>query len=108
MSRFVTTLRSQPAALRLGDGDNATAWTVRVQCAEAWDAVRVELTPATSVLDVKRAAMSVLMPDVDDIGEHVVKLNGWEIADERQSLEAVGAVDGSTLLVMSRRRRAVR
>ena len=108
MSRFVTTLRSQPAAIRLADGDGATSWTVRVQCAEAWDAVRVELTPVTRVLDVKRAAMSVLLPDVDDIGEHVVKLNGCEITDERQSLEAVGAVDGSTLLIMSRRRRAVR
>ena len=81
---------------------------MRVQCAEAWDAVRVELSRATSVLDVKRAAMSVLMPDVDDIGEYVVKLNGFEVHDERQSVEAVGALDGSTLLVMSRRRRAVR
>jgi hypothetical protein len=104
----VTTLRSQPVAVRLVDGDHQPAWTVRVQCAEAWDAVRVELTPSTRVLDVKRAAMSVLMPDVDDIGEHVVKLNGFEIIDERQSLEAAGALDGSTLLIMSRRRRAVR
>lgn len=107
MSRFVTTLRAQPTAVRLG-GDAASAWTLRVQCAEAWDAVRVELARATSVLDVKRAAMSVLMPDVDDIGEYVVKLNGFEVSDERQSVESVGAVDGSTLLIMSRRRRAVR
>jgi hypothetical protein len=108
MSRFVTTLRAQPTAIRLAQGDAGSVWTVRVQCAEAWDAVRVELTRATPVIDVKRAAMSVLMPDVDDIGEYVVKLNGFEITDERQSLESVGAVDGSTLLVMSRRRRAVR
>lgn len=108
MSRFVTTLRTQPSAVRLTDGDVAGAWTVRVQSAEAWDAVRVELTPSTRVLEVKRAAMSVLMPDVDDIGEYVVKLNGFEITDERQSLEAIGALDGSTLLIMSRRRRAVR
>jgi hypothetical protein len=108
VSRFVTTLRTQPTAIRLGGADAESAWTLRVQCAEAWDAVRVELTHATRVIEVKRAAMSVLMPDVDDIGEYVVKLNGFEITDERQSVESVGAVDGSTLLVMSRRRRAVR
>ena len=108
MSRFVTTLRTQPSAVRLVDGATQAAWTVRVQSAEAWDTVRVELMPSTRVQEVKRAAMSVLMPDVDDIGEYVVKLNGFEITDERQSVEAVGALDGSTLLVMSRRRRAVR
>ncbi len=108
MSRFVTTLRVQPTTIRLVPDGTAPAWTLRVQCAEAWDAVRVDVSPDTRVLDVKQSALAVLMPDVTDIGDHVVKLHGCEVMDERQSLDAIGAVDGSTLLVMSRRRRAVR
>jgi hypothetical protein len=108
MSRFVTTLRTRPDAIRLV-GEHATeVWTVRVQCADAWDAVRVEVLPSTPVRDVKQAAMATLMPEVDDIDEYVVKLHGFEVTAEGASLQSAGAMDGSTLLVMSRRRRPVR
>lgn len=108
MNRFVTALRTRPTGVRLVPVDAPAVWTVRVQCAEAWDAVRLEVAPGTRVHDAKQAAMAILMPDIENIDEHVVKLHGREVADERQSLEAVGALDGSTLLVMSRRRRPVR
>ena len=45
----------------------AVLWTVRVQAAEVWDAVRVEATPETRVRDVKQAAMALLLPDVEQI-----------------------------------------
>jgi hypothetical protein len=106
--RFVNSLRSRQEAISIAGANAATAWTVRVQAAEAWDAVRVVTLPGASVLDVKRAAMAELMPDVDDIDGYVVKLRGIEIHNERASLEASGALDGSTLLMMSRRRRPVR
>ena len=106
--RFVNSLRSRQEAISIAGANAATAWTVRVQAAEAWDAVRVVALPVASVLDVKRAAMAELMPDVDDIDGYVVKLRGIEIHNERASLEASGALDGSTLLMMSRRRRPVR
>ena len=108
MSRFVTTLRTRPDAVTLAPGDAATAWTLRVQCAEAWDAVRVDVLAETRVIDVKRAAMQVLLPDVTAVDEYVVKLHGFEITDEQQSVRAAGAIDGSTFLVTSRRRRPVR
>jgi hypothetical protein len=38
----------------------------------------------------------------------VVKLGGFEIMDERVSLQSAGVLDGSTLLIMARRRRPVR
>lgn len=108
--RWVNSLRSRETPIRLA-GEGATpAWTVRVQAAEAWDAVRVEVVPRTLVREVKQAAMAELMPDVDTvdgIDGFVVKLAGIEV-DESATLESAGVQDGSTLLVMSRRRRAVR
>jgi hypothetical protein len=52
--------------------------------------------------------MSQLMPDIDDLETFVVKLHGFDIVNEDASLQAAGAVDGSTLLIISRRRRPVR
>lgn len=106
--RFVNSLRTREHAIDLTGGADAARWTLRVQAAEAWDAVRVVVLPSTPVLEVKRAAMTELLSDIDDIDSFVVKLRGIEIHDERASLEATGALDGSTLLVMSRRRRPVR
>jgi hypothetical protein len=108
MSEFVTSLRTRPVAVRLVGDHAMSVWTVRVQCAEAWDAVRVEIVAESRVRDVKQAAMAQLMPDVDDIDGYVVKLRGCEVTNENLSVQAVGAMDGSTFLVMSRRRRAVR
>lgn len=108
MSRFVTTLRTQPAALRLASEQAQTVWTLRVQSAEAWDAIKVDVVPESRVRDVKQAAMSQLMPDIDDLDAFVVKLHGFDIINEDASLHATGAVDGSTLLIISRRRRPVR
>ena len=111
--RFVNSLRSRDDAIDLAGAASGTAagapvWTVRVQAAEAWDAVRVVALPGTSVQEVKRAAMAELLPDVDDTDSFVAKLRGIEILNENASLEAAGALDGSTLLLMSRRRRPVR
>jgi hypothetical protein len=108
VSRFVTALRTRPDGLQVaGDGGSAP-WTLRVQCAEAWDVVRVDTAPSALVGDVKRAVMAVLMTDVTNVSEYVVKLRGFEVHDESQSLEGIGARDGSTLLVIARRRRPVR
>jgi hypothetical protein len=107
-ARFVTTLRARGAPIRLVASDAAPIWTLRVQSAEVWDAVRVEVVPGTQVREVKQAAMVELMPDVDDVDAYVVKLGGFEIANEGASLQAAGATDGSTLLIMARRRRPVR
>lgn len=108
MSRFVTTLRARPERLRLVSDTASGVWTVRVQCAEVYDAVRVDVLPDTSVRDVKHAAMAVLLPDVSDLDGYVVKLNGFEVSDERQSVQHAAGMDGSTFLITSRRRRPVR
>lgn len=82
--------------------------TIRVQCAEAWDWVRLEVDSTARVRDVKQAAMAALMPDALERGDYVVKLRGIAIQNETLSLASVGARNGSTLLIMSHRRRPVR
>lgn len=103
---FPTTLRARPGTIVVGVVPvGATTWTVRVQAADAWDAVRVTCAPGTSVRDVKRAAMQALLPDVTVTDDQVVKLRGVLVRDEAQSLQAAGVQDASTLFLAPRRRR---
>ncbi len=105
---FVSALRTRAEPVRVNATNGDGGWTVRVQCAEVWDAVKVETTPESVVRDVKRAAMAILMPDADAIEQYVVKLRGFVVGDESVSLQRAGATNGSTLLITSIRRRPVR
>ncbi len=105
---FVNSLRVRPTIIQLAGAQTPVVWTVRVQAADAWDAVRVEATPETPVRDVKQAAMAELLPDVEQFDSYMVKLYGAEVVNEAQSLQAAGARDASTLFVTGRRRRPVR
>ena len=105
---FASQLRVKGAdTIRLA-ADGAAALRVRVQFAEAWDVVRVDASADTPVSAVKHAAFGALLPDEQYPEDYVVKLRGWEILDEQQSLGQAGVLDGSTLLVHFRRRRPVR
>jgi hypothetical protein len=109
---FVTTLGVRPGTLRANSGTTTNTGepllTLRVHSAELWDAVRIEAYAGTSVSLVKQVALSALMPEVLLLADYVVKLHGREIRNEDLSLAAAGVKDGATLLVMSRRRHAVR
>jgi hypothetical protein len=105
---FTAQLRTRGAAIRLGADDASERWTVRVQVAEAWDAVRVSAPPSEPVLSLKRAALEALRPDVGRPDDYVVKLAGVVVDDEHASLAEAGAADGSIFLVMLRRRQPVR
>lgn len=89
--------------------EGAPALRVRAQVAERWDIVRVDATANTPVAAVKEAALRELEADAAaNPAEYIVKLRGWEVLDEQQSLGQAGIVDGSTLLLHYRRRRPVR
>lgn len=105
---FVTGLRARPQELRVGTEDGAPRWTVRVQVAEVWDAVRVSTPPTEPVLAVKVAALAALLPDADYHDDFVLKLGGVEVLDENAPLADVGALDGSIFLLTHRRRRPIR
>jgi hypothetical protein len=103
---FVAQLRARPETIRLGTA-GAPVITVRVQVPEVWDTVRIDAPPDTPVLTLKERALETLMSGADQ-AEFVTKLRGFEVLDETASLSAAGALNGSTLLVTSRRRRPVR
>ena len=86
----------------------ADAITIRIECAELWDAVRVVVRPETAVADVKRRGVAEFYPNHEYPEDFVVKFRGWEILDENASLRDCGIVNGSILLLGYRRRRPVR
>jgi hypothetical protein len=80
---------------------------LRAQVLEAWDAIRIDADPESSVRSLKELAMRELAPDVRDIDEYVVKLHGFEMLDEDAPISSTVAKNGSILLITDRRRRPV-
>lgn len=104
---FVSEVRAAGDLIVIGGGDGSMLH-LRVQVAELWDTIRVDAAGSASVGSVKKAALQVFFPMGTDAEEFVVKLRGFEILREEETLEASGAKDGSTLLLTRRRRRPVR
>jgi hypothetical protein len=104
---FVNQLRTRGDVIRIAPA-GAPAITVRVEMPEVWDVVRVAASPDEPVLGVKVRALAALYPNGELHDEFVMKLRGFEVLDENQSLSALGAVDGSIFLLTHRRRRPVR
>ncbi len=105
---FVTTLRSRPGVITIGDTSGADVLHIRVEVPEAWDVVRIDAPASETVRAVKVNALNALCPDSLFHDDFSVKLRGWEILNESHSLAEAGVLDGSILLVTHRRRRAVR
>jgi hypothetical protein len=103
---FVSRLRARRESVRLGQSD-ADAMNVRVEIPELWDVIRVVTPPSETVLALKVAALAALDPRGDQ-RDFVMKLRGFEMLDEQQTLAEAGAREGSTFLLTHRRRRPVR
>ena len=80
---------------------------VRVMVQDAWDEVYFDAAPATSLGELKRAALNAARVTRDP-ASYLVKFRGAELADEAMSLSAAGVVPNAALIVLSRRRRPVR
>ena len=106
MSSLVGELRSKRAPLELASGPGAI--TVRVQVAEMWDAIRVVTHPDTAISELKQRVVNEFFPGHEYLDDFVLKLRGWEMLDENQSIKAGGMVDRSIVLLSRRRRRPVR
>ena len=104
---FVTQLRTRGNVIQMA-ALGAAAITVRVQMPEVWDVVSVAVAASEPVLGLKVRALAALYPAGEFHDEFVMKLRGFEVLDENESLAAAGAVDGSIFLLTYRRRRPVR
>lgn len=104
---FVSELRTSDDVIAAGEGGGAILH-LRVQVAELWDTLRVDAAESATVASVRNAVLDKSFPDGVTAGEFVVKLRGFEILDENESLGASGVRNGSTLLLSRRRRRPVR
>ncbi len=104
---FVTSLRTRGEGVDLSGG-SADAFVIRAQVHEAWDAVKVRVTPATRILDVKTAGMHALLGESVDVAQYVVKVHAHEVVDESRSLEQAMVRAGTTVFMHTRRRRPIR
>lgn len=105
-SPFVNSLRTRGEAFQLGVA-STQIFHVRAQVLEAWDAIRIDANPSSSVRSLKQLALRELYPDVRHQDDYVVKLHGFEILDEDAPLSSTAAKNGSTFLITDRRRRPV-
>ena len=104
---FVTALRSRAGIVRLG-GEGGARLTVRVELPEQWDTIAFDVPSTLPALDLKREALAQFGLPAAWPEDFVMKLRGIDVLDERASLMAGGARDGSTYLLTHRRRRPVR
>jgi hypothetical protein len=104
---LVGELRSGRPPIALAQ-EGAGSITLRVQVAEMWDAVRVVARPEAIVAEVKQKVVAEFFPGHQYADDFVLKLRGWEMLDEAQSLSKAGVIDGAIVLLAYRRRRPVR
>jgi hypothetical protein len=80
---------------------------LRVTVEDVWDEVLLELSPATPVGEIKRRALALTRVKQDP-SEYVLKYRGAELSDESQPIADAGLVPNGALILLHRRRRAVR
>ena len=105
---FVTSLRSRPGVVTVGDATGPNVLHLRVEMPEVWDTVRIDASATDSVRAVKLHALEALRPGALFHDDYFIKLRGNEIFDETVSLKEAGALDGSIFLLTQKRRRPVR
>jgi hypothetical protein len=104
---FVSQLRTRGDVLQLAP-TGVPAVVVRVELPEVWDTIRASVSLNDPVAVLKMAALDALYPNGEAPDAFVMKLRGFEVLDENESLAEAGAVDGSIFLLTHRRRRPVR
>jgi hypothetical protein len=81
---------------------------IRVQLAEAWHSIDMDIPADESVANVKMRALDALDPSAELPDAYAISHRGVRIFDEAESLASAGVVDNATLLIALRRRRPVR
>ena len=81
---------------------------LRVTVTDAWRVVALSLPPQTPVAELKRRALEGAGIGASLAAHYVVKVGGAPVLDEAIRLDAAGVPDGAGMVVLPRRRRAVR
>ncbi len=84
-----------------------TTMPVRVTVLDTWEEVALEVSPGTTIRDVKRAALAHCRVRGAE-RDYVVKHLGVELLEESGSLADAGVPPNGALIVLPRRRRPIR
>ena len=80
------------------------AVSVRVTVLDTWDEAFLNLSPATPISELKRAALTHARIRRSP-GEYLVKYRGAELDEAGRTLADAGITQNASLIVMPRRRR---
>lgn len=81
--------------------------TVRVWVTDVWDAVPLDVTPETTLGQVKAEALKRTLDRPAEPGDYVIKFRGAAL-DESQTMAALSVRDQSPFIVLPARRQPVR
>ena len=83
-------------------------FAVRVMVTDVWDQVVIAVEPTTTVMELKREALSrALKRSSVPLDDYVVKFRGAALLDESVTLAAVGAGANAPFIVLPARRQPV-
>ena len=80
---------------------------IRVMVPDVWDEVALTVPATTTAADLKHRALTASHVTRDPAG-YVLKYRGAAITDETRSLAELGVVPNAHVIVLARKRRAVR
>lgn len=86
----------------------APALRVRVWVTDVWDAVELGVSPASTIGELKVAALEQATGRTDDPGDYMVKYRGARVGDEGVTVESLSVPNGAPFIVLPARRRPVR
>lgn len=84
------------------------ALALKVTVADTWRPLQLAATPEETVAQLKLRALAAEAVEPSRAGDYEVKVGGAVVRDESQTLAAARIPDGAALVVLARRRRAVR
>lgn len=80
---------------------------VRIMVHEMWDEIVLEVAPTAVIADLKARALAAARVDQDP-ADYLVKFRGAELDEDGATLATAGVVNNAALIVLRRRRVAVR
>lgn len=87
----------------------AATFPIRVMVTDAWDQVHLQVSPDTSVADVRREALArALVRPPDPPESYEVKYRGALVLDDTLTLRALGVGPNAALIVLPAKRRPAR